>query len=275
MTVASWTAEELLKGLRQCGVQRAVLISHGSIYGFDNSYLIDSVARYPHRLRCVAGIDHDSCLPDTVESTMRSMLVRGVTGFRIERGARQKGDPGWLKSEGMARMWAVAGETRQAVCCMVHPEDLAHIGAMMARFPSTNVVIDHLGSIGENQCFGGSGIVKTWELEALLALATHPRCYVKVSAFYALGTGTAPYSDLIPAIGAVIGAFGVQRCMWGTDCPYQVHPFPGGHRGTIAGSLALVRDDLGLDQDELEWLLRKTAESVFFWESATHPKASL
>ena len=44
-TVGSWTAEELLEGGAECGVLKAVLISHGSIYGFDSSYMTDSVAR--------------------------------------------------------------------------------------------------------------------------------------------------------------------------------------------------------------------------------------
>jgi hypothetical protein len=82
---------------------------------FDNSYMTDSVARYPDRLRCVGGIDHDGLPAEAVEAAMRSMLGQGVTGFRIER-ACAKGDASWLGSAGMERMWAVAAETRQAVC---------------------------------------------------------------------------------------------------------------------------------------------------------------
>ena len=52
-------------------------------------------------------------------------------------------------------------------------------------------MIDHLGSIGENRNFGGSGIVEEWEVQALLGLAKHPRVHVKLSAFYALGGGAA------------------------------------------------------------------------------------
>ena len=122
------------------------------------------------------------------QAAMRSMLGQGVTGFRIER-ACAKGDASWLGSAGVARMWAVAAETRQAVCCMAHPEDLGNISAMCGRFPGTTVVIDHLGSIGENKNFGGTGVVEDWELRALLGLAEHPRVHVKLSAFYALGEG--------------------------------------------------------------------------------------
>ena len=52
-----------------------------------------------------------------------------------------------------------------------------------------------------------------------------------------MATGAAPHADLVPAIKRVIGSFGVKRCMWATDCPYQVHPFPGGVPGTVEGSL--------------------------------------
>ena len=221
-TVGSWTAEELLEAGAACNITKAVLISHSSIYGFDNSYMIDSVARYPGKFRCVGGIDHDELPPEAVEAAMRSMLGQGVTGFRIERGSWEKGDAAWLGSRGMERMWTVAAETRQAICCMVHPEDLKNIGAMCERFPMTTVVIDHLGSIGENKCFGGSGIIEDWEVQALLDLAKHPRTYIKLSAFYALGSGVAPYDDLLPAIHRVIAKFEVERCMWASDCPYQV-----------------------------------------------------
>ena len=105
-------------------------------------------------------------------------------------------------------------------------------------------------------------------MQALLGLAKHPRVYVKLSAFYALGEGAAPYADLVPAIKRVIGSFGVERCMWATDCPYQVHPFPGGVPGTIEGSLKVVRDQLEVGPAELEWLLRKTAEAVYFFDAA-------
>ena len=38
-TTPSWTAEQLLDAGAEVGVRRAVLISHGGIYSFDNSYM--------------------------------------------------------------------------------------------------------------------------------------------------------------------------------------------------------------------------------------------
>jgi predicted TIM-barrel fold metal-dependent hydrolase len=57
-----------------------------------------------------------------------------------------------------------------------------------------------------------------------------------------------------------IMAYGPERLMWGSDCPYQLM---GGH--TYKASIAVVRDRLyGVSVMDREWMLRKTAERVFF-----------
>ena len=66
------------------------------------------------------------------------------------------------------------------------------------------------------------GTIKDADVEALCALAKHPKVYVKVGAFYALGQKKPPYTDLAPLIRAVVKAFGACRCMWESDCPFQV-----------------------------------------------------
>ena len=287
-TTPSWTAEELLTAGAEVGVRRAVLISHGGIYSFDNSYMcaalpppclphtlmrvpagrLDAAAAHPEQLRVVGAIDVEHLPPTEVAAQMRELLPRRVTGFRLER-LGDKGDPSWLQSEGAVEMWRTAAETKQAVCLMMHPPDLPHVSDMCERFPDTVVVIDHMSSIGENKRFGGTGIIEPEDTAALVALARHPNVYVKVSAFYALGTGEAPYLELLPLIRALIAAFGCERLMWATDSPYQ--SFPPGIRegevgpGSYAASLALVKDALdGLSERERDWLLRRTAEKVYF-----------
>jgi predicted TIM-barrel fold metal-dependent hydrolase len=205
-TIPSWTADELLETAASVGVGRAVLIAHGGIYGWDNSYMIESARAYPDQLRVVGAIDVDTLSPSEVESAMRELLpLQRVTGFRIER-LCDKGDPAWLQSPGMDTMWRVAAETGQAVCAMMHPEDIDNINAMCERFPDTTVVLDHMASVGENVRFGGTGVVERSDTEMLVGLARHPNVYVKISAFYALGGGEAPYHDLIPLIERLLSA---------------------------------------------------------------------
>jgi hypothetical protein len=48
--------------------------------------------------------------------------------------------------------------------------------------------------------------------------------------------------------------------MWASDSPYQL-----GEPNTYAASIGLVRDRLeGLSAGDREWLLRKTADKVYF-----------
>jgi hypothetical protein len=50
-----------------------------------------------------------------------------------------------------------------------------------------------------------------------------------------------------------------RRCMWESDCPFQVD------RDKYADSISLIRDRLEfLSADDKQWLLRRTAEGVFF-----------
>jgi hypothetical protein len=57
----------------------------------------------------------------------------------------------------------------------------------------------------------------------------------------------------------VVQAFGAKRCLWESDCPFQVVD----HKYT--DSLELVKSKLDfLTADDREWMLRKTAEEFFF-----------
>jgi predicted TIM-barrel fold metal-dependent hydrolase len=76
-TVEDWSGEALLAAAAPSGVGRAVLIGHGNIYGYDNSYMLDCCSRYPSHFRVVAQID-DRRSPDDLAATMRSLLRQGV-----------------------------------------------------------------------------------------------------------------------------------------------------------------------------------------------------
>jgi predicted TIM-barrel fold metal-dependent hydrolase len=124
---------------------------------------------------------------------------------------------------------------------------------MCRKFPDTPVIIDHLCRIGV------TGAIADRDVDALCAMAAHKKVMVKVGAFYALGKKKPPYTDLAPLIKKVIQAFGVRRCMWESDCPFQVveHKYQ--------DSLDLVRQHLDfLSADDRDWLLRGTAEAFFF-----------
>jgi predicted TIM-barrel fold metal-dependent hydrolase len=140
------------------------------------------------------------------------------------------------------------------MCALVNPEALGPLDKMCEKFPRTPLVIDHFARIGID------GAIRAADVDNLCRLARHKHAHVKVSAFYALGQKKSPYKDLGPMIKQLLGAFGRERLMWATDCPYQVQA---GH--TYRDSIELVRSHLDFLTDlDRAWLLEKTAERVFF-----------
>jgi predicted TIM-barrel fold metal-dependent hydrolase len=248
MKPRSFTPEELFAHCRPCGVERIVLIQM-SFYGFDNSYMLDAMRDHPGVFGGVAVIDENA---KDIAAEMQRLKSLGVRGFRIRPGGRPAET--WLDGPGMAAMWAVGAEEGLAMCHLIDADSLPAVDRMCRKNPDTPVVIDHFARIGVD------GQIRDKDVQALCDLARHKNTAVKVSAFYALGKKQAPYTDLSPMIRRLLDAYGPQRLMWATDCPYQVDP---GHN--YADSIALVRDRLNFlsDGDRL-WLLRKTAERVFF-----------
>ena len=249
MKPRSFTAEELLAHCRPAGVGRVNLIQM-SFYEFDNSYMLDMIKLYPKRFVGTAIVDPLGADP---AAAMRGLRPSGVRAFRLAPQYGKTPVAGWLRPEGYSAMFAAAAETRQALSCLIGPDGFPEVDRTCAKFPDTPVIIDHLGRVGV------TGTIDPADVVALCALARHPNVLVKVGAFYALGKKSAPYLDLGPMIRKVVSAFGADRCMWESDCPFQVVS------ETYAASVALVRDRLDfLSADDRDWLLRRTAERYLF-----------
>jgi predicted TIM-barrel fold metal-dependent hydrolase len=249
MKPRSFTAQELLERCRPSGVGRVNLIQM-SFYGFDNSYMLGMIKLYPDRFVGTAIVDPLAPRP---ERAMDDLRPKGVRAFRIAPNYSKLPPARWLEPEGYTAMFAAAAKSGQALSCLINPDALPEVDRMCARFPETTVIIDHLGRIGAD------GNIRGGDIDALCRLARHPKLFVKVGAFYALGKKTPPYLDLAPLIRTVVQAFGAKRCMWESDCPFQVD------RDKYSDSIALVKDRLEfLSSDDKEWLLAKTAESVLF-----------
>ena len=51
----------------------------------------------------------------------------------------------------------------------------------------------------------------------VLALAAHPNVIIKISGACTLSHEPYPYNDIWDPVLKIIDAFGIDRCMWGTD----------------------------------------------------------
>jgi predicted TIM-barrel fold metal-dependent hydrolase len=247
MKPKSFTPKEFLAHCRPAGVKRVVLIQM-SFYGFDNSYMLDVVREHKGVFSAVAVIDES----EKPQQRMQQLAAKGVRGFRIRPGKRSPET--WLDSDGMKAMWAQAAKSGQQICPLINPAHLPSIDRMCRRYPQTPVVIDHFARIGID------GKLPDKQLDRLCRLSRHRKVRVKVSAYYALGKKKAPYRDLLPMIRRLLDAFGPERLMWASDCPFQV---AGGH--DYASSVDLIRKHAEfLSTSDRDWILRKTAEKAFF-----------
>lgn len=245
----SFTDDELMDIARPSGVTRVVLIQHSLYHRFDNSYLVDTWKDHPDRFRVVGMVDSRL---DGAGSKMRKLLKQGVTGFRITPFTLGKD---WLDTPGMNEMWKTGADTGQAMCCLINPSDLPDVDRMCQKHPDTPVVIDHFARVGVDGTFPEE------QLNNLCGLAKHRNTSIKISAYYALGRKKPPYDDLIPMVRRCYDAFGPQRLMWASDCPYQL-----GGENNYEASVRLITDRIDfLSKEDKEWLLRKTAERVYFF----------
>jgi predicted TIM-barrel fold metal-dependent hydrolase len=247
MKPPSFTAEQLFAHCKPEGVDRIVLIQM-SFYRFDNSYMLDTMKRLPGVFGAVGIVDSTKERPD---DDMAKLAKAGVRGFRVR--LPDPPDPKWLETPGYERMFLYAADRKLAICPLMDPRGLPSLSRMCARFPHTRVVIDHFCRIGID------GEIREADVAALCKMADYPEVRVKISAFYALGQKKPPHEDLVPMFKKLHAAFGAKRLMWASDCPFQVD------NESYKDSISLVRDrSPWLTADEREWMLRKTAEEVFF-----------
>ena len=250
MKPASFTPDELFAHCKPAGVGRINLIQM-SFYGFDNSYMLDMIAKYPG---VFVGTAVTNPLGSDPAREMNELAKRGVRAFRIHPKLTGQAIEKWLRPEGCKKMFAAGARNNQAMACLIGPDGLSELDHMCKDYPETPVIIDHLSRIGLD------GVIRDEDVDRLCALAKHQKVMVKIGAFYALGKKQPPYTDLAPLIKKVVTAFGPRRCMWETDCPFQVQG-----KQTYQASIDLVQRRLDfLSADDKEWLLRKTAESFFF-----------
>lgn len=254
-----FTPEDFFKHARPAGVNRANLIQMSYYYprepgakgAFDNRYMLDMMALHKDAFVGTAVIDPLGREP---EREMRELAKRRVRAFRILPRLSRLAPARWLEPAGYAAMFAAGAKHNLAMSCLIDPDALPELDRMCKRHPDTPVIVDHLCRIGVD------GTIRDADVKALCAMAQHKRVMVKVGAFYALGKKQPPYTDLAEMIQAVVKAFTPRRCMWESDCPFQVE-----RPHTYQASIDLVRTRLAfLTAEDRDWLLRRTAEEFFF-----------
>jgi L-fuconolactonase len=206
---AEVTGDQMVAAMDSVGVDGAVLVSPFSMYRYDASYALEVFAAHPSRFRLVKPVDPtDPRVTDTIADWAATKGTVGIRVFLRDTASTDPADPA------INRVLAEAGRHSLPVN-LACTGRLEQAGQLAARNPNTKLVIDHLGlqqppaPPAPPQPFG--------ELPKVLALAAHPNIAIKISGACTLSHEPFPYKDIWDPLGRIFDAFGLSRCMWGTD----------------------------------------------------------
>src|SRR5215831_4239665 len=206
---AEVTGDQMVVAMDEVGVRGAVLVSPFSMYRYDASYAVDVFAKHPSRFRLVKPVDPTD--PLVAETIADWASTKGTVGIRVMLRDELSTDPA---DPGLNRVLAAAARHSLPVNFMCWGR-LEQAAQLAARNPNTQLVIDHLGL---QQPFEPPPPAQPFgELPKVLALAAHPNVAIKITGACTLSHEAFPYADIWEPLGRIFDAFGLDRCLWGTD----------------------------------------------------------
>src|SRR5437764_522195 len=97
------TADWLIEQMDCFGVAKACIVQRGHVYGYDNSYIIDSGKRFPDRFVPVVILDAQD--PETPDVLRRMVINDGVKGVRLAQTRFDFYDTAWMNSAEAMDFW--------------------------------------------------------------------------------------------------------------------------------------------------------------------------
>jgi predicted TIM-barrel fold metal-dependent hydrolase len=240
--------ENEVSEMKQFGLKYAVLINP-RYYGWDNSYISDSLHRYPH-LFVAHGLlnPHD---PDPAARLRYWIEEHGFQGMRFSPIYDPQST--WLNSKELYPLWREAERLGAVFNFYILPHQMPMLEDMTGRFPGVKIVIDHLGKPDLQASDPWADFRKMFRLKRF------PQVWVSASEPYEISlTKQYPYRDTYPFFKATYEEFGGKQLIWGTGYPKPRWELP------IDKELAFV--DQALDfytPEDRELILGKNALRIW------------
>ncbi len=224
------TAEDLIGMMDLYGVAKSCVVQRGHIYGYDNSYIIDSAEKYPDRLYPVVILDtQDPATP----GIYRDMVLSGrAAGFRMANTRPWVLDTAWVSSPAAMDVWKVCADLGTPMTLIVFYNQFSYVLPLVeliaGEFPDLPIILDHAATY-----YGMS------QYEVGLVEGAGKAVYMQPPPDYGLDTTVAIFQDVpnvnfkiteinmerlvkagVPASGFVrrlADMFGEDRLIWGSD----------------------------------------------------------
>ena len=247
----SANGEEMVAAMDAVGVDGAIIVSTFNLYRFDPSFALSVHAKYPDRFRVVTPLDITN--PDIDNFVGQWAKTKGAVGVRLMLRNELPSDPADPR---LNNAFAVAGKHGMPVnfLCWGRLDDGTKL---VKQHQDTVIVIDHLGLLQANH---PPQLTAPWaDLPKLLALAAYPNVRVKISGACTLSQQAYPYDDIWDPILRIIDAFGIDRCMWGTDWTRTIGML------SYEQAVAPFRNTTRLSDSDKAKLMGGTLEKVYRW----------
>ena len=236
------------------GVDGALLVSPFTMYRYDTSYAIDVRAKHPGRFALIKPVDPSD--PGVAETIAQWKATPGTVAIRIMMNRGVSEDPA---DPGLTRVLTAAARHGFPVNLLCWGR-LDQAKAMAARNPDTVIVIDHLGL---QQPFEPPVMAEPWaDLPKVLALAALRNVTIKITGACTLSHEPFPYRDIWAPLARIFDAFGLDRCMWGTDWTRAVGLL------TYKQGVNAFRDTDRLSPADKAKLMGGTLARVYGWSPA-------
>jgi len=204
------TGPDMIKAMDAVGVDGAILVSVYTMYRWDESYAVAVQKQFPDRFGVVKPVNAND--PAVAEVIADWAKAPGTVAVRIMMTPEISTDPA---DPGINRILAAAARHDFPVNILARGERLAQLNALAKRNPDTQIVLDHLGL---EQPMQPPAPKEPWaELPHVLEVAKNKNIAIKITGACTLSHQPYPYKDIWDPLGRIFDAFGLDRCMWGTD----------------------------------------------------------
>ena len=248
------TGDDMVAAMDAVGVDGALLISPFSLYRYDASYALEVYAKHPDRFGLIRPFDPQS--ESVADEIAEWTATTGVVGVRVML-ANQEYE---ADHPGLNQIFAACARAGVPVNVMSSGK-LPLLCELARRNSDTQVVIDHVGLA---QPFEPPAPPEPFaDLANVLAAAELDNVAIKISGACTLSHELFPYPDIWEPLGQVFHAFGLDRCMWGTDWTRAVRLL------TYEQGVEAFRVTDRLSDAERSTLMGGTLSKIYNWYPAT------
>ncbi|MEZ5851930.1 MAG: amidohydrolase family protein [Hyphomicrobiaceae bacterium] len=246
------TGDDMVMAMDEVGVDAAILVSPFTMYRYDASYAIDVHKAHPGRFALVKPVDPtDVAVADTIAAWKEQP---GAIAVRIMLNRGHSTDPA---DPGLNRVFAAAAASGLPVNLLCWGR-LDQALEMARRNPDTRIVIDHLGL---HHPFEPPVFEAPWaDLPKVLKLASLDNVAIKITGGCTLSRQPYPYADIWDPLARIFDAFGLDRCMWGTDWTRATELL------TYAQGVEPFRQTERLSASDKARLMGGTLQSIYGWK---------